>query len=343
MKMQSSGDKFVVYKWGLIAGVLLLFLWGCSFVVATPLPTEIDAAAVETSVAVIQPVEVEQAAAVEAGETAPPEINVETGAPPPPEATIEAGEALPSSTLHYFLQELSMRANTGNPARDARALPRHGLIIAFVLPLIIFGIPWMFFELFIIRYVQPRSIDLSTVRIKAQDGLFIEATLSMTARRNLSMASTRMTWSRVQNFMEKIVEQELIHEAIMFPTIDDLERNIKDISEKFLELPVLQELNRDFGVEVMRFNIESFYPQETIDALNRKAEASAGGAAYLAYAAAAHLDPDTPESRELYRIYQQTTSRVDAYRNLGSGIAALSSGIRREEKPNNEEGEEKKK
>jgi hypothetical protein len=326
--MQNSGDKSAAYRWGLAAGVLLFSLLGCSLVVATPLPTEIDAAAVETSVAVIQPVE--QAAAVE------------TGGTPQPEATPAPTIVPTPAPTTYFLQGLSMKMDTGDPTRNERALPRHGLIIAFVLPLIVFGIPWLFFELFTIRYVQPRSIDLSTVRIKAQDGLFIQATVSMTARRNLSMASTRMSWPRVQDFMEKTIEQELIHEALMFPSLEDLERNIKDITERFLDLPALRELNRDFGVEVMRFNVESFYPEATMEALNRKAEASAGGAAYLAYTAAAHLDPDTPESRDLYRIYQQTTSRVDAYRNLGGGIAAMAGAIRREEKKN-DEGEDKKK
>ena len=326
--MPNSGNKFAVYKWSLAIGVLLVTLLGCSLVMTTPLPTEINAAAVETSVAVIQPVE-------------QPVIVAENGTPQP--------EATPTPTLvptpaptTYFLQGLSTKMDTSDPARNERALPRHGLIIAFLLPLIVFGIPWLFFELFTIRYVQPRSIDLSTVRIKAQDGLFIQATVSMTARRNLSMASTRMSWPRVQDFMEKTIEQELIHEALMFPSLEDLERNIKDITERFLDLPALRELNRDFGVEVMRFNIESFYPEATMEALNRKAEASAGGAAYLAYAAAAHLDPDTPESRDLYRIYQQTTSRVDAYRNLGGGIAAMAGAIRREEKKN-EEGDDKKK
>jgi len=326
--MQSSGNKFAVYKWALMAMVLVLSLLGCTLVVATPLPTEIDAAAVQTSVAVVQVAE--QTATVEAGSTPPPEATPTPAVSPTPAPTT------------YFLQGLSTEMDTGNPARDSRALPRHGLIIAFLLPLIVFGIPWLFFELFTIRYVQPRSIDLSTVRIKAQDGLFIRATASMTARRNLSMASTRMTWPRVQDFMEKTVEQELIHEALQFSTLEELEQNLKGITERFLELPVLRELNRDFGVEVMRFNIESFYPEETMDALNRKAEASAGGAAYLAYAAAAHLDPDTQESRELYRIYQQTTSRVDAYRNLGGGIAAVAGAIRREEKQQNEEEEDKK-
>ncbi len=54
--MQSSRNKSAVYKWGL-AGCLLLFsLLGCTIVVATPLPTEIQAAAVETSVAVVESV-----------------------------------------------------------------------------------------------------------------------------------------------------------------------------------------------------------------------------------------------------------------------------------------------
>jgi hypothetical protein len=88
-------------------------------------------------------------------------------------------------------------------------------------------------------------------------------------------------------------------------------------------LPFIQELARDFGVEVIRFNIETRYPQETMDALNRKAEAVAGGAAYLAYAAAASLDPHTPECRELYKIYQETSGQVDAARNLGGGITSI--------------------
>jgi hypothetical protein len=215
-------------------------------------------------------------------------------------------------------------------ARKDRAKPRHGLIIAFLLPLVVFGIPWLILEFFTIRYVQPRGIDLSTIRIKAQDGLFIETTLSMTARRSLTLASTRMTWSAVQDFMEKTIEQELIHEALNFPSLDDLERNLKMITEKFFGLPIIQELSRDFGVEVLRFNVETRYPQETMDALNRKAEASAGGAAYLAYAAAAHLDPDTDESRELYKIFQETSGQVDAARNLGGGIASLAHALGRD-------------
>lgn len=202
-------------------------------------------------------------------------------------------------------------------------LPRHGLIIAVVLPMLIFGIPWIFLEVFLIRYTQPRGLDLATVLIKAKDGLFVEAVVSMTARRMLTLAATRMTWPRVQALVEKTVEQELIHMAIGFASLDELEQNMKLMTEHLLDLPILDELLRDFGVEVLRFNIELRYTSETREALRRKAEASAGGNAYLAYAAAAHLDPERPESRELYRIYQETSSQVDAARNLGGGIAAL--------------------
>jgi hypothetical protein len=197
------------------------------------------------------------------------------------------------------------------------------LLIAFVLPALLIGIPWVILEYFVVRYVQPASIDLSSVRIKAQDGLFIEATSSLTARRNLTLASARMTWNRVKSFVEKPLEQELIHEALQYPTLEELERNLKDIAEHFKTLPIMQELLEDFGVRVVRFNIEARYPQETMDALNRRAEASAGGTAYRAYAAAARLNPDSPEARELYRIFQQTSGQVDAARNLGGGIVTL--------------------
>ena len=51
---------------------------------------------------------------------------------------------------------------------------------------------------------------------------------------------------------------------------------------------------------------------------------------YLAYAAAAHLDPDTDESRELYKIFQETSGQVDAARNLGGGIANLARALGRD-------------
>jgi hypothetical protein len=214
-----------------------------------------------------------------------------------------------------------------------REPPRHGLLIAVLLPILVLGIPWLIAEIFIVRYVQPRGVDLSAVRIKAQDGLFVEAAVSLTARRSLTLASTRMTWARVREFVEKTLEQELIHEALNFATLDELERNLKDIAENFRVLPIVQELAADFGVEVMRFNVETRYPQETMDALNRKAEAAAGGTAYLAYAAAAHLDPDSAESRELYRIYQETRGQVDAARNLGGGLTNLANLLGQRSKP----------
>lgn len=201
--------------------------------------------------------------------------------------------------------------------------PYEGMFFAFLVPVLLIGVPWIALQLVLIRYVQPRGTDLSTVRVKARDGLFVEASVSMTARRLLNLASTRMTWERVRSLVEKNIEQELIHAAIQFPHLESLEQNLKGVTEKFLQLPFIQELARDFGVEVIRFNIETRYPQETMDALNRKAEAVAGGAAYLAYAAAASLDPHTPECRELYKIYQETSGQVDAARNLGGGITSI--------------------
>lgn len=211
--------------------------------------------------------------------------------------------------------------------------PRHGLIIAFLLPVLMLGIPWIIAESFVVKVVQPKSIDLSEVLVKAQDGLFIYAVVSMTARRTVSLAAAQMTWGRVREFVEKSVEQELLHQAISYPTLEDLEKNIKDIANSFMNLPVIEELSQDFGVEVMRFNIETRFPQETMDALNRKAEASADGTAYLAYAAAAHLDPDSKESRELYRVYQETKGRVDAARNLGGGLSNLASSFHPRHEP----------
>lgn len=222
--------------------------------------------------------------------------------------------------------ELAQVAATPEAAPEG-ALPRHGLFIAFLLPLLVFGIPWMILETFVTRYVRPRGVDVTKVLIKGQDGLFIETTVSMTARKSLTLAAITTRWHQVRSFVEKIVEQELIHEAIKFPSLESLERNLKQITTDFLNLPVVRELLDDFGVEVLRFNIETRYPQETVDALNRRAEASAGGTAYLAYAAAAELDPNSAECRELYRIYQQTSGQVDAARNLGGGITSLANTL----------------
>ena len=219
----------------------------------------------------------------------------------------------------------------GNRIGPTRRLPRHGLIIAFFLPLLFFGVPWVILEIIVVRYVQPRGVDLTVIPIKAKDGLFIDAAVSMTAKRTLSLASTRMSWPRVRDFVEKSIEQELNHAALSYPTLDELERNLKFVTEGFLDLPVVQELSRDFGLEVLRFNVEVRYRAETMDALKRKADASAGGTAYLAYAAAAHLDPEQPESRDLYKVYQQTSSQVDAARNLGGGVANLLDVLTRRE------------
>ncbi len=252
----------------------------------------------------------------------------------------------PTPTPVYFLSAFStgpevivedetgatLQINADGERVPTERLPRHGLLIAFVFPLLCFGVPWLIMEFFVVRYIQPRGEDLSTILIKAKDGLFVRAVVSMTARRSLTMASARMTWPRVRNFVEKSIEQELIHDAIQFQTLEELEQNLKTITEKMMELPVVEELSRDFGVEVLRFNIEIQYTPETMDALQRKAEASAGGIAYLAYAAAAHLDPDQAESRELYRIFQETSSQVDAARNLGGGITELISALGRRQR-----------
>jgi hypothetical protein len=318
-------------------GFLALLAIACNFVQVVPLnPTPITEIPAET------PAPPTQEGATQ--EPTPTPIPTETSTPEPtrtptatpyflqyfslcpPNAAVDAaGQCCP-----YAYTEVSGMCTYIPPALPVPAAkpappptPRHGLLIAFILPVLCIGLPWLIAELFVVRYVQPRGIDLSTIRIKGQDGLFLDATLSLTARRTLTLASTRMTWPRVRDFVEKPIEQELIHEALQYPNLETLELGLKEISEKFKDLPIVHELSDDFGVEVMRFNIEAQYSQETMDAINRKAEASAGGNAYLAYAAAAHLDPDSPEARELYRIYQETTGRVDAARNLGGGLTSL--------------------
>jgi hypothetical protein len=201
--------------------------------------------------------------------------------------------------------------------------PRHGWVIAIFLPVVLISLVWGIIELIVVRYVQPRGIDLSTIRIKAQDGLFLNTTISLTARRTLTLAAFQMTWPRVRDFVEKPLEQKLTHEALKYPTLEDLEQDLEKITESFNNLPVVRELLDDFGVQVMRFNIETQYSPETMDAIKRKGEAAAGGTAYLAYAAAARLDPESAEARELYRVYQETISQVDAARNLGGGLTSL--------------------
>ncbi len=300
------------------------------------LPTEIEPASTPQPPAAEQPQQTPEN----------PEATAVPTAPPTPAAT-----PLPTPTGYWFQSISTCPAgspvdNSGNccphgytiddasgfcafkpsqevPPNVVPPTPRHGLLIALVLPLLCLGIPWAVAELYVVRYVQPKSLDLSSILIKAADGLFIEATISLTARKILGFASTRMTWPRVQEFAEKNLEPELVHKALSYETLADLEWNLKNIADGFNQLPIVRELVTDFGVELMRFNIETRYPLETMDALNKKAEASAGGTAYLAYAAAAHLDPDSSESRELYRVYEETKGNIDAARNLGSGLTNL--------------------
>lgn len=293
---------FKVYHWGFALFILLLGCGGLDrLVVVVPAhPTEVVEPQPPPPTATPQPPPIPTptpVAVAEASSTQVPQ-NVE-----------------PISESGFFRPLTNPETNKPN---------RHGLIWAFLLPVLGLSIPSIIIEIFVVRYVQPRGIDLSEVLVKTRDGFFIGTTLSMTARRTLTLASTRMSWPRVCEFMEKEVEQELIQRASELNTLEDFELNLKDITDSFVELPIVNELVHDFGVDVLRFNAEIRYPPETITALNERAEAAAGGAAYLAYAAAAHLDPESAECRELYRIYQQTTSRVDAARNLGSGISNLS-------------------
>jgi hypothetical protein len=154
----------------------------------------------------------------------------------------------------------------------------------------------------------------------------------MTARKNLSLASLAIRWpGGVRGVVEKAIEQELISTALEFRTLNELEGNLTAMVQRLSELDVIHELERDFGVTVIRFNIELRYPPETVDAINRRAEAVAGGQAYVAYAQAAHLDPDGSDAQDLYKIFQRTTGQVDAsrswgadaVRNIGDGLAGL--------------------
>ncbi len=197
------------------------------------------------------------------------------------------------------------------------------IILVVFLPLVSLSILWLIMESLLVQYFRPKSRDLTQVRVKAQDGLFMSTVISMTARKQLSLAAFTTRWAGAQSFVEKEVEQVLIQEATHLRSIDDLERKLRIITNDFMNLDIIDELSRDFGIEVIRFNIEPRYSQETVDALNRKAEAAAGGTAYLAFADAAELEPDSAECRELYTVYQETTGHVDAYRNLGGGITNL--------------------
>lgn len=258
----------------------------------------------------------------------PAEIPVETPAPAPTVASDAqpastpgptATPAPPRSAIITLLEQFSTAGQPDDPDNP----PLHGLWIALVLPLVVFGIPWVIVELAVVRYVQPQGFDISRIRIKARDGLFIEALTSLTARRMINLASARSSWRRAVDFAEKSIEQELLHAAANYPTLEDLERNLKALTEDLMNLPVVRELSRDYGIQVIRFNIEVSYPPDTMEALQRKADASAGGVAYLAFAAAATLDPNASETRELYRVYQETTSQVDAARNFGGSVSSI--------------------
>lgn len=227
-----------------------------------------------------------------------------------------AGSPTPTLTPTRLFANLSTSSNS------TEALPYHGPLVMLVVFFCIM-IPWGLFQIGYISYAQPRGLDITEVLVKGQDGLFLSVVLSMTARRTFNLTSPFTRWRRVTSFVSKTLEQELIQSALKYPTVDELEKNLKTITDGFFEEPVVQELWTDFGVQVIRFNVETRYPQETIDALNRKAEAAAGGQAFLAYTAAAHLDPSAPESRELYRVFQETSGQVDAARNLGGGITNL--------------------
>jgi len=212
---------------------------------------------------------------------------------------------------------------------------RQVILVAF-LPLLLLGSAWFLLESFWFEYFRPQSLDLTKIQVKTQDGLFMNPVVSITARRQLSLAAFPPRWEKARSFVEKELEQVLMQEATRLRSIDDLELKLSTITDDFMHLAVIAELSRDFGVQVIRFNIEARYPQETIDALNRKAEAAAGGTAYLAFADAAELEPDSAECRELYTVYQETTGQVDAYRNLGGGITNLATMLRSREQSQGE-------
>ncbi len=204
---------------------------------------------------------------------------------------------------------------------------RDFILVLFLIPILLVVL-WWGAETALSNYLRPRGIDLTKMRVKAQDGLFIDTTVSMTARKMLSPAALTLDWNRVKGFVEKEIEQRLMHEATQMRAIDDLEHKLYEITSSFKDLKIIKDVSNDFGIEIIRFNVEVGYPQETMDALNRRAEASAGGMAYLAFADAAEMEPNSPECRELYTVYQQTSGQVDAYRNLGGGITSLASMLK---------------
>jgi hypothetical protein len=203
----------------------------------------------------------------------------------------------------------------------------HFILVVVAFPVLL-AVIWWLAETALTNYLRPIGIDLTKMRVKAQDGLFIDATVSMTARKMLLPAALTLDWKRVKGFVEKEIEQRLMHEATQMRAIDDLEHKLYEITSSFKDLSIMRDVSNDFGIEILRFNVEVGYPQETMDALNRRAEASAGGMAYLAFADAAEMEPSSTECRELYTVYQQTSGQVDAARNLGGGITSLASMLK---------------
>jgi len=249
--------------------------------------------------------------------TPTPQVIILTPTPvPAPTASPLAPVPLPEDKADVPLPE--DKADQGKTSSGLRQI-----ILVVFLPLASLSVLWLIMESLLVQYFRPKSRDLTQVRVKAQDGLFMSTVISMTARKQLSLAAFTTRWAGALSFVEKEVEQVLIQEATHLRSIDDLERKLRIITNDFMNLDIIDELSRDFGIEVIRFNIEPRYSQETVDALNRKAEAAAGGTAYLAFADAAELEPDSAECRELYTVYQETTGQVDAYRNLGGGITNL--------------------
>jgi hypothetical protein len=203
----------------------------------------------------------------------------------------------------------------------------HFILVVVAFPALL-AVIWWLAETALTNYLRPRGIDLTKMRIKAQDGLFIDTTISMTARRMITPAAFPPDWNQARGFVEKEIEQRLMYEATQMRAIDDLEHKLYEITSSFKDLDIMKDVSNDFGIQILRFNVELGYPQETMDALNRRAEASAGGMAYLAFADAAEMEPSSSECRELYTIYQQTSGQVDAARNLGGGITSLASMLK---------------
>lgn len=251
--------------------------------------------------------------------TPTPQPIISTVTPVPPPAPLPTNTAVPATAQTADGTEKDQKEN-GNRTIGFIA-------VVIVLPVALVALWWLA-ETALTNYLRPIGIDLTKMRVKAQDGLFIDATVSMTARKLFLPAAINPDWNRVKGFVEKEIEQRLMYEATQMRAIDDLEHKLYEITSSFKDLSILKDVSNDFGIEIIRFNVEVGYPQETMDALNRRAEASAGGMAYLAFADAAEMEPSSTECRELYTVYQKTSGQVDAARNLGGGITNLASMLK---------------